>query len=212
MGAFELNNIELKIDSPLRSYLRAITELAPAPRAEALAALSPVLRQAVAARAARRDLAQRVCELLGEEDEEEDEDDEDEDEDEVEGEEGAAGRSGGGSSDSNCVWLPADALGPALRVPLSTFPACDGTALMSLTCCANHSCAPNVQLTYGEDHTGALLALRDLVPGEELCINYVGIEQPRALRNADLMHYGFTCTCERCEEEGAAEAAAAAAR
>jgi hypothetical protein len=90
-----------------------------------------------------------------------------------------------------------------MRVPLSTFPVCDGTALFALTCCANHSCTPNVQLTYGDDHTGMLVALRDLAPGEELMINYVDREQPRALRQADLAHYGFECTCERCDAEAA---------
>jgi hypothetical protein len=60
-----------------------------------------------------------------------------------------------------------------------------------------------VQLTYGDDHTGMLVALRDLAPGEELMINYVDREQPRALRQADLAHYGFECSCERCDAEAA---------
>ena len=218
VGAFELNNIELKIDSPLRDYFESVCRLPPAPRAEALAALSPVLRQVVAARQARRELARRVCELLGEEDEEEDVDSDDEGGEEEEegggegregeGDGGAAAGGDGGSRDGEGVTLPADVHGPALRVRPSVFPVCDGTALFALTCCANHSCAPNVQLQYGDDSTGMLLALRDLAPGEELCINYVDLDQPRQLRNADLRHYGFECTCERCAGEEAAEAGA----
>jgi hypothetical protein len=46
-----------------------------------------------------------------------------------------------------------------------------------------------------------LVALRDLVPGEELSINYVGLRQPRLLRQAALMHYGFECVCDVCVYE-----------
>ena len=180
VGAFELNNIELKVDSPLRDYL----SVAVGGRGSALAVLSPVLRQALAARDARRQLTRTVTELLGDDDDDDGEEEGDEDDCRA------------------ALELPADAHGPALRVPLSLFPVCDGTALFALTCCCNHSCEPNVQLRYGDDGTGMLVALRDLSPGDELCINYVGVEQPRALRQADLKHYGFSCCCERCEKEG----------
>ena len=191
IGAFELNNIEMKIDSPLRDYMSTIVAgLSPNQRVDALSSLSPVLRQIVKAKEARQELSDEAKKILGDdefEDDENDDDDKDEDDDDD-------------SSQKDEVILAPDSFGPAICINLKTlFPSCNGTALFALTCCANHSCVPNVQLQYNEDSTGVLVALRDLEPHEELCINYVGLEQPTELRQADLRHYGFTCSCERCE-------------
>ena len=158
---------------------------------DALASLSPVLRQIVKAKEARRQLAEEARVIIGDDefdnDDEEEEDDDDDDDGRTEKEE---------------VILSPDQFGGPLRINLKTlFPHCDGTALFALTCCANHSCVPNVQLQYNEDSTGVLVALRDLEAHEELCINYVGLDQPTELRQADLRHYGFTCSCERCTAE-----------
>ena len=188
IGAFELNNIEMKIDSPLRDYMSTIVAgLSPNQRVDALSSLSPVLRQIVKAKEARQELSDEAKKILGDDEfEDDDNDDEDDDDDD--------------SSQKDEVILAPDSFGPAICINLKTlFPSCNGTALFALTCCANHSCVPNVQLQYNEDSTGVLVALRDLEPHEELCINYVGLEQPTELRQADLRHYGFTCSCERCE-------------
>jgi hypothetical protein len=194
IGAFELNNIEMKIDSPLRDYMSTvISGLSPSARVDALASLSPVLRQIVKAKEARRQLAEEARVIIGDDefdndDEEEEDDDDDDDED--------------GGTEKEEVILSPDQFGGPLCINLKTlFPHCDGTALFALTCCANHSCVPNVQLQYNEDSTGVLVALRDLEAHEELCINYVGLDQPTELRQADLRHYGFTCSCERCTAE-----------
>jgi len=188
IGAFELNNIEMKIDSPLRDYMSTIiTSLSPNQRVDALSALSPVLRQIVKAKEARQELSDEAKTILGDDEFEDDEYDDEEDDDDI-------------SQKDYEVILAPDSFGPALCINLKTlFPSCNGTALFALTCCANHSCVPNVQLQYNEDSTGVLVALRDLEPHEELCINYVNLEQPTQLRQADLRHYGFTCSCERCE-------------
>ena len=192
IGAFELNNIEMKIDSPLRDYMSTVVSgLPPSARVDALASLSPVLRQIVKAKEARRQLAEDARVIIGDDDYENDDDDDDDEEEEDDD-----------GTEKEEVILSPDRFGDALCINLRTlFPHCDGTALFALTCCANHSCVPNVQLQYNEDSTGVLVALRDLEAHEELCINYVGLEQPTELRQADLRHYGFTCSCERCSAE-----------
>ena len=85
VAACELNSVEVKIDSPLRDYLRVLADLHPA---ESLRArLAPLLARAHAARAARRALRAGLASLrrrsgcdgeaMGEDDDDEDEDDED---------------------------------------------------------------------------------------------------------------------------------------
>ena len=61
---------------------------------------------------------------------------------------------------------------------------------------------PNVQVSYMRgDHSGAVLALRDIKEGEELCINYTDTNQDEELRQQDLRHYGFLCACGKCARE-----------
>jgi SET domain-containing protein len=68
----------------------------------------------------------------------------------------------------------------------------------------NHSCEPNVQVSYMRgDHSGAVIALRDLAEGEELCINYTDTQQSEELRRQSLRHYGFQCECGKCVRERA---------
>jgi SET domain len=58
----------------------------------------------------------------------------------------------------------------------AVFPDLDGTALYTVLCKINHSCAPNVIVTY-ECTDGAiaatLTAARDIQPGEELLHSYI---------------------------------------
>lgn len=230
IGSFELNNIEMKIDSPLRDYFLAVVQglprcstassssskkagkgkgskpkpapadaAPPAPGSfeEAMVVLSPVLRQVVKAWHARRELGATVRAMVGDDDDEDAADAAAEIEYEEGDEEG-----------EDAIVVPADKYGPEIRVSPLMFPVCSGTALFSVQCCANHSCEPNVQLEYSSgDCTGSLVAKRDLLPGEELCINYIDIEQPVAFRQADLKHYGFQCGCEKCVAEMAASKA-----
>jgi hypothetical protein len=152
VGAFELNNIEMKIDSPVRDYIASIASLPPAARTSALAALSPVVRQIVAAHEARRELTSKVNELLGDEDEGEDEEEDDDGEDEEDGDEEDSDGGAAAGAGVCLLVLPADEHGPELPVPSRAFPVCDGTALFALTCCANHSCAPIVQASTQPTH------------------------------------------------------------
>jgi len=66
----------------------------------------------------------------------------------------------------------------------------------------NHSCRPNVQLTFLED---LLLcrAARSLASGDELLVGYVSTFQPRHVRRARLKEdWAFECDCPRCVVEG----------
>merc|ERR1711939_534373 len=88
--------------------------------------------------------------------------------------------------------------------------------------CLNHSCDANaiVKRTPSLNNSGAreakpsriyLVAQKDIAAGEELTISYVSPSAPTDIRRAVLQnHYLFSCTCERCERELEAAAAAAA--
>lgn len=89
-----------------------------------------------------------------------------------------------------------------LRPWRAVSPLCKGTAVFAIGCTMNHSCEPNVQLCYARgDFAGALVAQRRIAPGDELCINYVGLAQPVEKRRKALRHYGFECACSRCVRE-----------
>ena len=89
------------------------------------------------------------------------------------------------------------------------FPPLDGTAMYSIACKMNHSCHPNVILLYRRrSQIGAayplvalVVALRNIVPNEELTISYINANAPYHERQKDLQNYGFTCRCDKCEQE-----------
>lgn len=69
----------------------------------------------------------------------------------------------------------------------------------------NHSCVPNTAqvFPFGPQGPGkqamALVAIRDIKPGEELTVTYIDTAMPRLRRQAVLLEeYGFTCDCEGC--------------
>ncbi len=196
VGAFELNNIEVKIDSPLREYLGA------AARSDAGAAtLAPIFTKLQEARIARRALTRKIASEVGTDPAEllddADADSEYETEDEDDGDGGAEC---GDDEEDVCTFKGADNV--ARDFKLSHIPVSDGTALFSMICVMNHSCLPNVQVAYGSGtHVGSLLALRDIKPGEELFINYVDKTNPEPIREQDLRHYGFRCMCQKCTSE-----------
>ena len=59
----------------------------------------------------------------------------------------------------------------------SIFPPLDGTALYSMMCKINHSCSPNVRVTYlfTKEHglVASLIATREIQPDEELLQSYI---------------------------------------
>ncbi|KAJ9520922.1 hypothetical protein QJQ45_014084 [Haematococcus lacustris] len=82
--------------------------------------------------------------------------------------------------------------------------------------CANHSCAPSAATEGLASGATALLALKDLAPGEEVTLSYIGeleAEGGRPLgfkeRQAVLRDWGFVCRCSRCLSEAAAKSSSA---
>ncbi|KAI9018998.1 hypothetical protein DFJ74DRAFT_675567 [Hyaloraphidium curvatum] len=75
--------------------------------------------------------------------------------------------------------------------------------LFPLGCIFNHSCAPNTVYVAGPQREagGEVLfrTVRDVQHGEELCVSYINLVQPREARQADLLaSKSFLCECERC--------------
>eukprot|EP00946_MAST-07B_sp_MAST-7B-sp1_P001849 g1849.t1 len=86
------------------------------------------------------------------------------------------------------------------------FPPLDGMAMFTLACCMNHSCDPNVRVTWCNE-PGApieieLVSLRPIAKGEELCFSYISTEiNSVEERRLALIDYGFECECTRCMRE-----------
>lgn len=79
-----------------------------------------------------------------------------------------------------------------------------GQSIYAVGCLFNHSCDPNLQVTYTSamDETMTIVALRDIRAGEELCISYIEEKEPFAERQQQLYeHYLFECCCSKCSEE-----------
>ena len=106
----------------------------------------------------------------------------------------------GDGADDNGDDVAMKGVGAADLSPARLFPHVNGTALFSVVCLMNHSCAPNALVVYGEgSHSAVVIAQTDVAAGEELCINYIDVEEEEvAVRRAELAHYGFVCACARC--------------
>lgn len=76
----------------------------------------------------------------------------------------------------------------------------EGTALLAVANCMNHSCDPNVLATSSHnDHRCTFVALRPIEEGEELCISYVDDNLDWKQRQEQLKNfYHFDCKCIRC--------------
>lgn len=87
------------------------------------------------------------------------------------------------------------------------YPPLDGTAFYSLICRINHSCDPNVRVTYTccpqRGLLATLVALKPIQPGEELVQSYIDQFKGLAARQKALKDYGFVCKCAKCAAEGA---------
>lgn len=82
-------------------------------------------------------------------------------------------------------------------------------AIFLATSMLNHSCTPNVRWQV-QGTILQLYACRDIAPGEELCVNYLGsrshgmdVEGRQAKLRAS---WGFTCTCPACTTSRGVEA------
>jgi hypothetical protein len=86
------------------------------------------------------------------------------------------------------------------------YPPLDGTAFYSVICRINHSCDPNVRVTYincpQRGLLASLIALRPIAAGEELVQSYIDQFASLKVRQKALKDYGFECACPKCVQEG----------
>lgn len=68
----------------------------------------------------------------------------------------------------------------------------------------NHSCRPNAFIDSSKSQA-MVRAVRDIAPGEEVCVSYVPVACRLERRRELLAHWGFVCQCERCEAEVASD-------
>ncbi|CAE8627970.1 unnamed protein product, partial [Polarella glacialis] len=81
-------------------------------------------------------------------------------------------------------------------------PRFEGSALYPCCALSNHSCRPNFTMRYADGCLATMLALRDISEGEELNLAYVSPSYNLTERLASLWrHWGFVCTCQRCQDE-----------
>jgi SET and MYND domain-containing protein len=73
-----------------------------------------------------------------------------------------------------------------------------------LTAYCNHSCQPNAHIQSQEfaDAHIDIVAIEDIVPGQEVFISYIGRTSNKFRRQKELRaRYLFHCECERCLNE-----------
>lgn len=211
VGMFEQNQLGIRCKSPLRPWVDKVHRLAQAGgNIEELDRLAPYLR----------DLA-RAAEESSEEEEEEEWQSEDD-------EEGEASSAVTVSDPSALLEETADLMeGSSTETDIDPlFQPLDGTALFSTTCIMNHSCNPNVTVSWADAAapkiwsnkynfpteseleqesetptkplTLEVRALRDIEIGEELRFTYISKDLPRKERKRALAEYGFACKCALC--------------
>jgi hypothetical protein len=210
IGMFEQNNVGIRRQSPLPSFLAE--QLVPCchePSTQVyLQLLGKVLEDWVDA----------------EEGEEDDDDEEEEEEAEGEGEEAmhvdkeeeTGDSCWGGNGHAHQVddsagmvssLSPPELLEACLAKSKTSgiFSALDGTALLSLICCMNHSCRPNCEVRWvgglgaNSPLVAELVALEPIPAGGELFQSYVRVENRTVEeRREKLKEYGFWCQCSLC--------------
>ncbi|CAK9084680.1 unnamed protein product, partial [Durusdinium trenchii] len=83
-----------------------------------------------------------------------------------------------------------------------TWPSMHGTALFASVARMNHSCAPNVKVTFPRNSSTLLAtSVLNISAGDELCLCYINQEADVQTRRRRLLEYGFTCCCSRCLAE-----------
>ncbi|EJD41974.1 hypothetical protein AURDEDRAFT_105699 [Auricularia subglabra TFB-10046 SS5] len=81
-----------------------------------------------------------------------------------------------------------------------------GVCVSPTVALANHSCDPNAVVVFpsaaaplGDETLMQIIAIKDIMPEEEVLTSYVDISLPRHLRRRDLKEtYNFTCNCSAC--------------
>lgn len=82
----------------------------------------------------------------------------------------------------------------------------EGTGLYHLQSKLNHSCSPNVEITFPySNHTLAVKAIEEINIGDEICISYLDecmLARSRHSRRKELSeNYLFICQCPLCEAQ-----------
>lgn len=82
----------------------------------------------------------------------------------------------------------------------------EGSGLYLTQSKINHSCNPNAEIRFPfSNNILQVVALRDINPGEEVCISYLDeceLNRSRHSRQKYLQeNYLFLCECEKCQEE-----------
>ncbi|KAK6865263.1 SET domain-containing protein [Apiospora arundinis] len=75
-----------------------------------------------------------------------------------------------------------------------------GIGFDNTICAANHSCDPNVVMTFLQPKV-ELRALRPIKSGEEIFVKYVDVTNPMGVRQSELKDtYFFDCKCSKCSK------------
>eukprot|EP00930_Biecheleria_cincta_P022753 TRINITY_DN16565_c0_g3_i1.p1 TRINITY_DN16565_c0_g3~~TRINITY_DN16565_c0_g3_i1.p1 ORF type:complete len:641 (+),score=164.53 TRINITY_DN16565_c0_g3_i1:97-2019(+) len=83
-----------------------------------------------------------------------------------------------------------------------SLPKFEGSALYPCVALSNHSCKPNFTMRYADGCLADMMALRNISAGEELNLAYVSPNTALSERLAALWrHWGFVCTCRKCQDE-----------
>ncbi|CAH2003454.1 unnamed protein product [Acanthoscelides obtectus] len=82
----------------------------------------------------------------------------------------------------------------------------EGVALYTLQSACNHSCIPNAEPSFlHNNHRLSLIAVRDILEGEEILISYLDectLTRSRHSRQKELTkNYLFQCKCPKCSEQ-----------
>merc|ERR1719362_1119582 len=80
------------------------------------------------------------------------------------------------------------------------WPAFHGTGVYNTSCRLNHSCAPSLKLANLASSRMVAWALLPISPGE-LSISYIDTASDVQTRRRQLLEYGFTCNCSKCQQE-----------
>lgn len=83
------------------------------------------------------------------------------------------------------------------------FTVIGGTAVYETAARLNHACVPNAfHGSNSNKNRCDVHAVRDIVPGEEITIDYIGAPATYTVRSQRIEYlrtnYGFTCSCEAC--------------
>ena len=203
IGMFEQNNVGIRLSNPAGTFAMSILGTSEQEDQE-----RERVMQAVTQICDRQDGEGADCDLLemegGEEGEWEDMEDGDEEDEEEDVMGIAAVAAGGGEGEGEGAYPPSFTQILEERGGLDNlFAPLDGAAFYSLVCKINHSCVPNVNVTYenagpGVGIVACVSAVRGIVPGEELTHSYIDASEPFERRAQALDDYGFKCSCTKC--------------